>query len=80
MARKQQDSEQVEAILEQPNEQVKDSEQEQTDREVVEKIKVVFIESTKHNETRYKVGQKEEVTVEDYAVLLAAGVIQSPEE
>lgn len=80
MARKPQDVEQTEAILEQSDEQLTEQEQVKTDQHVVEKIKVVFIESTKHNETCYRVGQKEEVTENDYAILLAAGVIKPPEE
>src|SRR5690606_32121515 len=45
-----------------------------------ETVKVIFVRNTKHNRTLYQVGQKDEVSKEDYDALLAAKVIRLPEE
>ncbi|WP_220084714.1 hypothetical protein, partial [Paenibacillus dendritiformis] len=77
--KKMQKAEQVEAVLETEHNDEVDQEQPKQHEEV-EKIKVSFIANTKHNDTCYTYGQKAEVTAEDYGVLLAAKVIQPPEE
>jgi hypothetical protein len=41
----------------------------------VEMVSVVFNTNVKHNETRYVVGEKVEVSQEDYEIFLKAGVI-----